>query len=64
MLEKFVSKMLNKYLSDYIENLDPDQLDITLRSGEIKLENLKIKPSVFDSMPVPFSLSFGEIGLI
>lgn len=30
----------------------------------MKLENLKIKPSLFDSMPVPFTLHHGRVGRI
>jgi hypothetical protein len=33
-------------------------------SGKVRLENMKLKASMFDSMPLPFSLTYGQIGLI
>ena len=30
----------------------------------MKLENMKIKSSVFDSLPLPFSIAYGQIGTI
>jgi hypothetical protein len=59
MLEKFITKLLNKYLGQYIELLDKDQLDITLRSGKIELENVKLKSTIFEGLPVPFTLAYG-----
>jgi serine/threonine protein kinase len=31
---------------------------------DVKLENLQIKPTIFDSMPVPFTLHYGKVGKI
>jgi len=33
-------------------------------SGIVELENMAIRSSLFDSMPVPFQLAFGKIGKI
>lgn len=64
MLEKLISSVLNRVLGNFIENLDADQLNISLWSSTVKLENLQIKPTLFDSMPVPFSLHYGKVGRI
>jgi hypothetical protein len=33
-------------------------------SGKVLLENLQIKSSLFDLMPLPFKLHFGKVGRI
>jgi vacuolar protein sorting-associated protein 13A/C len=64
MLEKLISSVLNQVLGNFIENLDADQLNISLWSSTVKLENLQIKPTLFDSMPVPFTMHYGKVGRI
>lgn len=44
--------------------MDSDQLKISLWSSTVKLENLQIKPTLFDSMPVPFAMHYGKVGRI
>ena len=64
MLEGLISSVLNRFLGTFIENLDADQLNISLWSGVVKLENLQVKPNLFDSMPLPFTLHYGKVGKI
>lgn len=64
MLEGLISSVLNRFLGTFIEDLDSDQLNISLWSGSVKLENLQIKPTLFDTMPLPFTLHYGKIGKI
>ena len=33
-------------------------------NGNVELTNMKLKQSLFDSMPIPLKLKFGQIGLI
>ena len=62
MLEKLISSVLNRTLGNFIENLDSQQLNINLWNSNLKLENLQIKPTLFESMPVPFTLHYGKVG--
>lgn len=64
MFEKLLTEVLNKVLGKFITNIDPKQLSVSLTSGRVKLENMKIKPSLFDALPVPFKLVWGQIGTI
>lgn len=64
MFEKLITTVLNKVLGDFIENIDDKQLDISVFSGNVSLTNMKLKASLFDSLPVPFSLEYGIIGTI
>ena len=63
-MNKTASKILNKYLGEWIENLNSDQLDISLFSGKILLENLALKKDVFHLLGLPFELKYCRIGKI
>jgi vacuolar protein sorting-associated protein 13A/C len=62
MFESLITQVLNKVLGDFIENVDPNQLNISIMNGDVKLTNMKLKASLFDSMPLPFALKFGQLG--
>ena len=64
MFEGLITEILNKVLGDFIENIDPSQLNISIKSGVVKFQNMKLKSTLFDSMPLPFQLVFGQVGLI
>ena len=64
MIGKLISSVLNHFLGNFIEDLDSKQLDVSLWSGKISLDNLQIKKSLFDTMPVPFELHHGKVGKI
>jgi vacuolar protein sorting-associated protein 13A/C len=64
MFEALITKVLNKVLGDFIENLSANQLDISLLKGVVNLTNLKIKQDLFASLPLPFALVYGQIGRI
>lgn len=59
MFESLITQVLNKVLGDFIENIDPKQLKISITNGNVQLTNMKIKPTIFDSLPVPFQLVYG-----
>lgn len=56
MFEGLVAKILNKYLSEYIDAVDYNNLKIGLNlftvSGSFELKNVKIKPSALVSFKV------------
>ena len=43
MLEGLATWFLNNYLGKYLENLDNDQLSISLLSGQVELENVPLR---------------------
>jgi len=43
MLESIVSALLEKYLGDYVEGLQTENLKLSIFSGDVVLENLKLK---------------------
>eukprot|EP00347_Sterkiella_histriomuscorum_P017164 403350423 len=64
MFEKLITQVLNKVLGDFIENIDPAQLNISVLNGNVSLQNMKLKSTLFNSMPLPFQLEYGQIGTI
>lgn len=43
MFETLISQVLNKVLGDFIENIDPAQLNISIMNGDVNLTNMKLK---------------------
>lgn len=59
-----VASVLNKVLGDWIENLNSENLNLSVFSGNILLENLTLKVSAFDNLGLPFRLIYGYVGKI
>jgi len=64
MFEGLISGVLNRFLGNFIENLGAEQLNISLWNGQITLQDMQIKKTLFDSMPVPFNMHYGKVGKI
>ena len=54
MFEGLIASILNGVLGDFIENIDKNQLSISLWGGSVTLENVQIKATMFDTKPLPF----------
>ncbi|CAG9319841.1 unnamed protein product [Blepharisma stoltei] len=63
-MNKVVSKVLNSVLGDFIENLNPDQLNLSIFSGKVSLEDLRVKSEALDKLGFPFKLGSGYVGTI
>ena len=59
-----VAGVLNKVLGDWIENLDSENLNLSVFSGEILLQDLSLKPEAFNNLGLPFQLVRGYVGKI
>jgi len=62
MLESLVASILNRVLGSYVENFDPNQLQIGLLSGDVKLGGLKLKKGALDQLQLPINVTDGHIG--
>ena len=60
VLENFIRKMMEKYLSDILDGVDHQAISLQLLKGEVTLDDVKIKPSFLKSLalPFPFPLAF------
>jgi len=61
VLESVVNYLLDKYLRDYIENLDTKKLKIDLWGGNVELENLYLKPNALADLNLPVTISIGYL---
>jgi vacuolar protein sorting-associated protein 13A/C len=61
VFENLVVYLLDKYLGDYIENLDTKKLKIDLWSGNVVLENLYLKPNALADLNLPVTISIGYL---
>uniref|UniRef100_A0A3B4TYL0 Vacuolar protein sorting 13 homolog C n=1 Tax=Seriola dumerili TaxID=41447 RepID=A0A3B4TYL0_SERDU len=62
VFESLVSDLLNRFIGDYVENLDKSQLKIGIW-GNVVLENLKVKENALSEFDVPFKVKAGQIKL-
>ena len=63
MLEGLAIWFLNNYLGKYLENLDPEQLSISLLSGQVELENVPLRKDAL-SFIQGVELKRGSVGHI
>ncbi|KAM4675969.1 intermembrane lipid transfer protein VPS13C [Discoglossus pictus] len=61
MLESVVADLLNRFLGDYVENLDRSQLKLGIWGGNVALENLQIRENALSELDVPFKVKAGQI---
>lgn len=59
-----VASVLNKVLGDFVENLDSNQLNLSIFSGTIDLNQLRLKSEALDILGFPFDLKYGFVGKI
>ncbi|XP_054866363.1 intermembrane lipid transfer protein VPS13C isoform X4 [Amphiprion ocellaris] len=62
VFESVVSDLLNRFIGDYVENLDKSQLKIGIWGGHVVLENLKVKENALSEFDIPFRVKAGQIG--
>ncbi|XP_075064457.1 intermembrane lipid transfer protein VPS13C isoform X2 [Mixophyes fleayi] len=61
MLESVVADLLNRFLGDYVENLDRSQLKLGIWGGNVSLENLRVRENALSELDVPFKVKAGQI---
>nr|XP_048724050.1 intermembrane lipid transfer protein VPS13C isoform X3 [Caretta caretta] len=61
VLESVVADLLNRFLGDYVENLNKSQLKLGIWGGNVALDNLQIKENALSELDVPFKVKVGQI---
>ncbi|XP_051920113.1 intermembrane lipid transfer protein VPS13C isoform X3 [Hippocampus zosterae] len=64
VFEALVSDLLNRFIGDYVENLDKSQLKIGIWGGNVVLENLRVKENALSEFDLPFKVKAGQIGTL
>uniref|UniRef100_A0A8C6W9M3 Vacuolar protein sorting 13A n=1 Tax=Nannospalax galili TaxID=1026970 RepID=A0A8C6W9M3_NANGA len=62
VFESVVVDVLNRFLGDYVVNLDTSQLSLGIWQGAVVLKNLEIKENALSELDVPFKVKVGHIG--
>ncbi|KNC49059.1 vacuolar protein sorting-associated protein 13C [Thecamonas trahens ATCC 50062] len=62
MFEGMVAGLLTKYLGDFVDNIDPKQLSISIWGGDVVLHDLNLKPDALASLELPVTVIRGVIG--
>ncbi|XP_077970761.1 intermembrane lipid transfer protein VPS13D-like isoform X2 [Styela clava] len=65
MLENIAAQVLNRYIGEYVENINTQNLSIGLLRGAVELENLPLKKDALNDLDLPgIVLKSGHIGKI
>lgn len=62
MFESVVATLLNRFLGSYIENFDTKQLNIGIWSGDVRLNDLRLRKESLDKFKLPLDVKFGHLG--
>uniref|UniRef100_A0A8C2C2B0 Vacuolar protein sorting 13 homolog A n=1 Tax=Cyprinus carpio TaxID=7962 RepID=A0A8C2C2B0_CYPCA len=62
VFESVVVDVLNRFLGDYVVNLDSSQLSLGIWGGDAILRNLAIKENALSQLDIPFKVRAGHIG--
>ncbi|KAM9475939.1 intermembrane lipid transfer protein VPS13A isoform 2-T2 [Clarias gariepinus] len=62
VFESLVVDVLNRFLGDYVVNLDSSQLNLGIWGGDAILRNLEIKENALSQLDIPFKVKAGHIG--
>uniref|UniRef100_A0A8D2E0N3 Vacuolar protein sorting 13 homolog A n=1 Tax=Sciurus vulgaris TaxID=55149 RepID=A0A8D2E0N3_SCIVU len=62
VFESVVVDVLNRFLGDYVVNLDTSQLSLGIWKGDVALKNLEVKENALSQLDVPFKVKVGHIG--
>ncbi|CAF1279009.1 unnamed protein product [Rotaria magnacalcarata] len=61
VFENIIVYLLDKYLGNYIENLDTKKLKIDLWNGNVVLENLYLKSNALADLNLPVTIAIGYL---
>ncbi|GES89872.1 vacuolar protein sorting-associated protein vps13 [Rhizophagus clarus] len=62
MLESLVANVLNRFLGAYVANLEVNQLNIAIWTGDVVLRNLQLKKEALDKFNLPIDVLEGYLG--
>ncbi|CAG8531072.1 22393_t:CDS:10, partial [Racocetra persica] len=62
MLESLATTVLNRFLGDYVSNLEGKQLNIAIWKGDVVLRDLQLKKEALDKFNLPIDVLEGYLG--
>ncbi|KAJ2453795.1 Vacuolar protein sorting-associated protein 13 [Coemansia sp. RSA 2336] len=64
MFEGVVATILNRFLGNYVTNLETTQLKLGIWQGDVKLEKLRLKSDALDKLRLPVDIKEGWLGTL
>ncbi|KAJ1939046.1 Vacuolar protein sorting-associated protein 13, partial [Linderina pennispora] len=64
MFEGVVATVLNRFLGNYVTNLETNQLKLGIWQGDVKLEKLRLKTDALDKLHLPIDVKEGWLGTL
>ncbi|KAJ2002023.1 Vacuolar protein sorting-associated protein 13, partial [Coemansia thaxteri] len=64
MFEGVVATLLNRFLGNYVTNLETTQLKLGIWQGDVKLEKLRLKKDALDKLRLPVDIKEGWLGTL
>ncbi|KAK5130736.1 hypothetical protein LTR08_001723 [Meristemomyces frigidus] len=61
MLESLVANLLNRFLGMYVQNFNPNQLNVGIWNGDVKLKDLILRKEALDQFHLPLNVVEGHI---
>ncbi|XP_026322169.1 vacuolar protein sorting-associated protein 13 [Hyposmocoma kahamanoa] len=62
VFESIVVDVLNRFLGNYVENLNRSQLKLGIWGGDVVLENLVLKQNALEELNIPVQTVYGHLG--
>ena len=61
MFQGLLESLLRKVIGEYVEEIDSKNLNMSVYSGVIDLNDLQLKKSIFSQFNIPIKLVIGRI---
>jgi vacuolar protein sorting-associated protein 13A/C len=61
MFEKILGRLLNQLLVEYVEGFDSNNLNLSLWTGEVNIENVRLKKDILIKLGLPISVKYSFI---
>lgn len=62
MFQGLLERILLKYFGEYLLDIDQNGISLAIWNGSLKIEGLKLNPSLFSNSNLPIKLKYGWIG--
>lgn len=53
----FIADIASRFLGDYIDGFNPENMEISIIQGSATMRNLKLKKSVLDKFDLPIKIT-------
>jgi hypothetical protein len=62
MIKNIIEKIIMTTFGKFVRGIEKDKLSVDLFGGNFKLENISLNHDFFDTLDLPFTLTYSSIG--